>query len=90
MKMITLSKNLYVKNIDSFFSKYNEFSRNQELIEQTTRFLKVLLRHSEPEIVNQITEKVENGRSFTVSGSCRTYTIVFEIKKNNIVLKELY
>ena len=89
MKMITLSKNLNVKNIDSFFSKYNEFSRNQELLEQTTRFLKVLLRHSEPEIVNQITE-VENGRSFTVSGSCRTYTIVFEIKKNNIVLKELY
>lgn len=77
-------------SIDTFFSKFNEFLENQKLAEQTARFLKVLLRHPEPETINKITDKVENGYSFTVSGACRTYTVVFEIKNDILVLKELF
>jgi len=77
-------------SVDSFFSKFSEFSNNHDLAEQTARFLKVLLRHSEPENIDKITDKVDNGYSFSVSGVCRTYTVIFEVKKDAIVLKELY
>lgn len=90
MEILVLDKDANTVTIDTFFSKYSEFSENQKLAEQTARFLKVLLRHPEPEIINKITDKVEKGHEFKVFGSCRTYTIVFEIKNDSLVLKELY
>lgn len=90
MKIIVENNDSTTKTIDEFFAKFSEFSVNHELVEQTTRFLKVLTRHSEPETINIITDKVANGRSFSVSGKSRTYTIVFEIKNNTIILKELW
>lgn len=90
MEIIAIDKKANHISVDSFFSEYSEFSQNSELAEQTARFLKVLLRHPETDIIDKITTKVKKGFSFTVSGSCRTYTIVFEIKNNTIVLKEIY
>lgn len=76
--------------IDDFFSKFDEFSYNKNLAEQTTRFIKVLLRHPEPETLLTISDANEKGRSFLVSGTCRTYTIIFEIKNDTLILKELF
>lgn len=90
MKIIALDEYANIVTTDKFFAKYVEFSENQKLAEQTARFLKVLLRHPELEIINKVTNKVENGYSFIVSGFCRTYTIVFEVKNDTIVLKELH
>lgn len=87
--IIALDDNKNTVSIDDFFSKYKEFSENYKLIEQTSRFLKVLLRHHELETVKKIADQVENGYSFRVSGSRRTYIIVFEIKNDEIVLKKL-
>lgn len=87
MKILAFDKEMKNVSVDAFFAKHREFSENHELVEQTSRLLKVLLRHyREPEV---IAEKVENGYAFTVSGSNRTYTIVFEVQSEFILLKEV-
>ena len=90
MEILVLCENNNNSTVDGFFSKFEEFTENKELAEQTARFIKVLLRHPEPETVEKITDIAKNGRSFKVSGSCRTYTIVFEIKDDTVILKELW
>lgn len=90
MKILVFNQNCDSATVDDFFSKFDEFSKNKDLAEQTARFIKVLLRHPEPETIEIITDKVKNGRAFTVSGACRTYTIVFEIKNDTIILKDLW
>lgn len=88
--MFVLDKYADAVTIDDFFSKYPEFSENQDLAEQTARFLKVLSRHPELETINELTDKIDNGYSFKVFGSSRTYTVVFDLMNDHIVLKELY
>lgn len=89
MKVIAIDNDNKTNTIDNFFSKFEEFSHNKDLVEQTTRFIKVLLRHPELDTLSTICDMTETGHSFSVSGACRTYTIVFEIKNDTIILKEL-
>lgn len=87
MKILAVDDEMKNVSVDTFFAKHREFSENHDLVEQTSRLLKVLLRHyREPEV---IAEKVKNGYVFTVSGCNRTYTILFEVQRDSIVLKEV-
>jgi len=87
MKILAVNDEMKNISVDEFFAKHREFSENHELVEQTSRFLKVLLRHyRHPEVV---ADEVENGYTFNVTGNNRTYTILFEIQSDSIMLKEV-
>lgn len=75
-------------SIDEFFSKFAEFSANNCLVKQTSRILNVLLRH--PNDVEQLSFTERDGYAFQVSGMFRTYTIVFHITNQSIVLTEIW
>lgn len=87
MKILAINDEMKIISVDEFFSKHREFSENHELVEQTSRFLRVLLRHyRHPEVV---ANAVENGYTFSVTGRNRTYTVLFEIHSDSIMLKEV-
>lgn len=77
-----------IVSANQFFNRYNEFSVNKDLAEQTSRILKVMLRH--PNDIPHIADCLCNGYSFTVSGKDRTYTVVFDLEGDAIILKDLY
>lgn len=87
MKIRAFDEDKKVISVDKFFSKYNDFSDDYKLSEQTARCLKVLTRHHRhPEVIADV---VDSGYALTVSGENRTYTILFEVEHDAIVLKEV-
>lgn len=89
MKILAIDINANYIRIDDFFRKYAEFSCNQELANQTSRYLKVFLRNNQ-ETVEKITSQCDGKRFFTVSEATRTYTVVFSLRDDCIVLEELH
>ena len=71
-------------SVEEFFAKYLEFSYNKNLVEQTTRILKMLLRH--PDAVEYIAVKLDDRFAFSVFGMNRKYTVVFTITNQSIIL----
>ena len=75
-------------SVNDFFAKSPEFMYNEKLVDQTTRILKVLLRH--PNEVEEIADKIGEKYIFSVFGAYRTYKIVFVINKQSIVLIDIW
>ena len=75
-------------SVDSFFAKHIEFSYNTKMVEQTTRILKMLLRH--PDSIGELADKVGEQYTFSVFGARRTYTIVFTTTDQSIVLTDIW
>lgn len=88
MIVTALDENKHEISVNDFFSRYSEFSYNEKLVEQTTRILKVLLRHLEE--IEEIADKIGNKYIFSVNGVNRTYIVVFMTTKQAIVLIDIW
>lgn len=88
MIVTALDKNKQRISVDSFFAKHIEFSYNTKMVEQTTRILKMLLRH--PDSIGELADKVGEQYTFSVFGARRTYTIVFTTTDQSIVLTDIW
>lgn len=87
MKILALNPNGKMVDIQSFFSKYPEFLENTDLIDQTVRFLKVILRNVD--YFEYLTEKYNEDRSINVNGLHKVYTIVLNYDYDCLILKDL-
>lgn len=86
MKIIAIDTNGSQISINQFFSSFEEFSNNQHLLEQTSRFLKAIIRHPTPDDIKYIAVETKQGYVFSVDGRERTYSITFEILDNFLIL----
>lgn len=84
IEAISLSGNII--RIDDFFSKFSEFSQNEELALETRHILKVLTRCDDPSL---FAKKVKNGYTVLLDGADRTYTLTFEMRADAVVLTAL-
>ena len=88
MIMTALNEKSQRISVDEFFAKHIEFSYNQKMVDQTTRILKMLLRH--PYAVEELSNKIGENYAFSVFGEKRTYTVVFTITTQSIVLIDIW
>lgn len=86
MKVVAKDMNGNWISVDQFFNSFEEFSSNKNLLEQTTRTLKAIMRHPDPHDILYIAKKSDRGYSFSVMGNERTYSIEFEVKNNILLL----
>lgn len=75
--------------LNQFFDTYQEFSKNANLKQQTTRFLGLLARHTN-DVVKFMADQYGDDYSFNLNGNNRVYTVVFEIQSGKIVFKRLF
>ena len=61
MKIIAIDTNGSQISINQFFSSFEEFSNNQHLLEQTSRFLKAIIRHPTPDDIKYIAVETKQG-----------------------------
>jgi hypothetical protein len=87
MRVIAWNEDEKEVSVDAFFSKYNDFSCDEKLTNQTTRFLKVLMRHAND--VKTVADKVPDGYCFGVTGVRHTYTVFFRVTEEAIILTKL-
>ena len=83
IKAVDLSGNEV--DIDYFFKDFDEFSSDENLLDNSSRKLKVILRH--PDDVGYVATKSEQGYFINVEGKERTYKIYFEISPEELTLK---
>ena len=88
MVVIALNENNETISIDAFFAKYIEFSYNQKMVEQTTRILKLFLRH--PDAIEELADKIDEKYAFSVFGTNRPYTVVFKTTNRSIILVDIW
>ena len=88
MVVIALNADKQSIPVDEFFAKYIEFSYNKKMVEQTTRILKMLLRH--PDAVEELADKIGENYSFSVFSEKRTYTVVFTTTTQSIILIDVW
>lgn len=86
MKVVAIDENGNSISVNQFFNTFEEFSLNKSLREQTSRLLKVMMRHPDPHDILYIAERSGQGYSFSVTGNERTYSISFEIKGDSLIL----
>ena len=87
MRVIAWNEDEKEVSVDVFFLKYNDFSCDEKLTNQTTRFLKVLMRHAND--VETVADKVSDGYCFYVTGVRRTYTVFFRVTEEAVILTKL-
>lgn len=87
MKLIAWNENGREVSVDVFFSNKKDFSCDEKLTNQTTRFLKVLMRHAND--VETVADKVSDGYCFYVTGVRHTYTVFFRVTEEAVILTKL-
>lgn len=86
MEIKAISPNGDGIRIDAFFSKFCEFSQNEELALETRHILRVLTRCDDPSL---FAKKVKNGYTVLLDGAERTYKLSFEMRADAVVLTAL-
>mgnify|MGYP004528458747 FL=1 len=87
MKLVALDEKGRRICIDTFFEARYEFTKNDELKEETARKLRTLSRHKDD--LALFSEPYGSAHALRVHGLECTYLIVFEVSDDAIFLKKL-
>lgn len=75
-----------VIDLNEFFEQFKEFTEDEELMYQTSRILKVMLRHPNQKDIMLLPTTSKCGKFFCVTDRKRTYKIYFQILDDILIL----
>lgn len=86
-KVIAIDENSReIISVAQFLGTYEEFKYNQDLLRQTSRIIKVIMRHPSQKDIKYISTKSKQGYIFRVHGKEKIYEIEFKIKDVSLIL----